>query len=112
MTAIVVYNKTSVAATPAVRPRSRITKPMTGGRPTNDPKGSSLRFAFQVDRCRSSRDDRTARTRGCRRRCGAASMWAAAQDAASRPSKQEAIKKQRVAVKTQSARRRTRREAK
>lgn len=113
MTATTVYNKTSMAATSAVRPRPRITKPTSGGRPTNDPKGTLVAVRLsgrqvQLLERRSHRED-TGLSEALRR---CLDEWAAVQDAASRPAKQEVIKKQRVAVATQPARRRTRRETK
>jgi hypothetical protein len=109
MTATAVYNKTPVVATPAVRSRPRITKPTSGGRPTNDPKGTLVAVRLsarqvQILERRSHRED-TGLSEALRR---CLDEW----DAADRPSKQEAIKKQRVAVVTQPARRRTRRETK
>src|SRR3954468_13367406 len=107
-----VYNKTLTTATAAASGRgSRIAKPR-GGRPTTEPKGTlvavrlSGRQVHVLER-RSRRED-TGLSEALRR---CLDEWAAAQDAAPTHTK-ETIKKQRVAVETQPARRRTRRETK
>ena len=112
MTATVMYNKTSTAGTVAARPRSRITQPATGGRPTNDPKGTLVAVRLsgrqvQILERRSHRED-TGLSEALRR---CLDEWAVAQDAA-RTHTKEATRKQRVVVGIQPARRRTRRETK
>ena len=113
-TATIVYNKTLTTrtATPAGQ-RLRITKPLKGGRPTKDPKGTLVAVRLsgrQVHALeRRSRREATGLSEALRR---CLDEWAAAQDAAPMPSKQEVIKKQPVVAGTRPARRRTRRKAK
>jgi hypothetical protein len=113
-TAIIVYNKTLTTrkATPAA-PRLRITKPLKGGRPTKDPKGTLVAVRLsgrQVHALeRRSRREVTGLSEALRR---CLDEWAAAQDAAPMQSKQEVIKKQPVAAGTRPTRRRTRRKTK
>jgi hypothetical protein len=95
MMATIVYNKTSNVARTAARPSSRITKPKKGGRPTKDPKGTLVAVRLsgrqvQILERRSHRED-TGLSEALRR---CLDEWAATQDAAPSPSKQEAIKKQ------------------
>ena len=114
MTTAIVYNKTLTTrtATPAAQ-RSRITKPRKGGRPTKDPKGTLVAVRLSGRQVhvleRRSRREATGLSEALRR---CVDEWAATQDAATIPSKQEAIKKQLVAVGTQPTRRRTRRRTK
>jgi hypothetical protein len=111
MTADIVYNKTLTTrtATPAAQ-RSRITKPRKGGRPTKDPKGTLVAVRLSGRQVhvleRRSRREATGLSEALRR---CVDEWAATQDAAP---KQEAIKKQLVAVGTPPTRRPTRRRAK
>jgi hypothetical protein len=113
MTAVIVYNKTLTTrtATPVAQ-RSRITKPRKGGRPTKDPKGTLVAVRLSGRQVhvleRRSRREATGLSEALRR---CVDEWAATQDAAPVPSKQEAIKKQLVAIRT-PPRRRTRRRTK
>jgi len=114
MMATIVYNKTlPIRTTTATAQRSRITKPRKGGRPTTDPKGTLVAVRLsgrQVHALeRRSRREATGLSEALRR---CVDEWAAAQDAAPILSKQEAIKKQLVAVGTRPTRRGTRRRTK
>ena len=114
MTAAVVYNKTlAIGTTTTPGGRSRTARAKKGGRPTTEPKGTLVavrlsRRQLHVLERRSRRED-TGLSEALRR---CLDEWAAAQDAVPTHTKQEAIKKQLVAVRTQPARRRTRRESK
>ena len=114
MTTTVVYNKTLTTrtATPAAQ-RSRITKPMKGGRPTKDPKGTLVAVRLSGRQVhvleRRSRREATGLSEALRR---CVDEWAATQDAVPVPSKQEVIKKQLVAGGSRPTRRRTRQRAK
>ena len=108
------YNKTLTTRTPTapgLRPRMATTR--KGGRPTTEQKGTlvavrlSGRQVHTLER-RSRRED-TGLSEALRR---CLDEWAAAHDAASTHTKQEAIKKQLVAVATHPTRRRTRRTTK
>ena len=114
MTAAIVYNKTlAIGTTTTPGGRSRTARAKKGGRPTTEPKGTlvAVRLSgrqLHVLERRSRRED-TGLSEALRR---CLDEWAAAQDAASTHTKQEAIKKQPVAVGIQPTRRRTRRETK
>ena len=86
---------------------------MKGGRPTKDPKGTLVAVRLSGRQVhvleRRSRREATGLSEALRR---CVDEWAAAQDAMSTQSKQEAIKKQVVAAGTQPTRRRMRRKAK
>ena len=114
MTATIVYNKTlTTRIATATGQRSRITKPLKGGRPTKDPKGTLVAVRLSGRQVhvlqRRSRREATGLSEALRR---CLDEWAAIQDAAPIQSKQEAIKKQLVAVGSQPTRRRTRRKTK
>ena len=114
MTATIAYNKTlTTRIATATGQRSRITKSLKGGRPTKDPKGTLVAVRLSGRQVhvleRRSRREATGLSEALRR---CVDEWAATQDAAPIPSKQEAIKKQLVAVGTPPTRRRTRRRTK
>jgi hypothetical protein len=110
----VVYNKTLASRTATTEEqRSRITKPMKGGRPTTEPKGTlvAVRLSGRQVHALEGRSRREATGLSeALRRC--LDEWAAAQDAVPTQPKQEAVKKQRATVGTHPTRRRTRRTTK
>jgi hypothetical protein len=114
MTTAIVYNKTlATGIATTTGQRSRITKPMKGGRPTKDPKGTLVAVRLSGRQVhvleRRSRREATGLSEALRR---CVDEWAAAQGAAPIQSKQEVIKKQLVAGGSRPTRRRTRQRAK